>query len=41
MGKMTYNEKATTFPNIIKWIDKIVETHKTVRGIIHTYSYEK
>lgn len=39
-GKMTYNEKETTFQNQIMVIEKILKKYKDKRGIIHTTNYE-
>ena len=39
-GKMTYNEKAETFKEQIKVIEKILKKYKDERGIIHTTNYE-
>ena len=39
-GKMTYNEKTTTWENQKKYIDKIIKRNKDKKGIIHTSSFE-
>ena len=38
--KLSYREKETSLPKVIKLLDKIIEKHKGQRGIIHTGSYE-
>lgn len=38
--KLSYREKETSLPKVIKILDKIIEKHKGQRGIIHTGSYQ-
>lgn len=38
--KLSYREKETSLPKVIKLLDKIIDKHKGQRGIIHTGSYE-
>jgi len=40
MGKMTAKEIDKTLPILCKAIEKILEQHKTEKGIIHTHSYK-
>lgn len=38
--KMSYNEKATSLPHIVKQIEQLCEKHRNGRGIIHSGTYE-
>lgn len=40
VGKMSYNEKQTTFKEMVPVIKEILEQHKDVSGVIHTGNYE-
>lgn len=39
-GKMSYKEKATTMPKLMKDIEKITSSHSDHKGIIHTHNFE-
>jgi Rad3-related DNA helicase len=39
-GSMSYNNKATTIPKLIKAVDTICTEHSADRGIIHTHNFE-
>ena len=40
IGSMSYKNKNTTIPKLIKAIDKILKENKDVKGIIHTINYD-
>lgn len=40
VGSMSFKNKNITIPNMIKEIDKILKSHKDVKGIIHTVNYD-
>jgi Rad3-related DNA helicase len=39
-GKMNYKSLSSTMPNIIKYVDKIIDKHYMDKGIIHTGNYQ-
>lgn len=39
-GKMNYKSIQSTMPNIVKYVDKIIDAHYTEKGIIHTGNYQ-
>lgn len=39
-GKMNYKSLANTMPNIIKYVDEIIDNHYMDKGIIHTGNYQ-
>lgn len=40
LGKMTRNEKADTFPVVMREINGIIRTRQDRKGIVHTFSYD-
>lgn len=40
LGKMTFNNKIDTFKNFVPYINKILKKYESVKGIIHTNSFE-
>ena len=41
LGKLTYKEKDITMPKIMAAINKVIRERQDVRGMIHTFSYER
>ena len=39
-GSMSYKNKQTTLPKMLEDIEKICQTHKDEKGIIHTHSFD-
>lgn len=40
VGSMSYKNKTSTMPKLIKTIDNILKKYKNVKGIIHTVNYD-
>ena len=40
VGSMSYKNKISTMPKLIKTIDNILKKYKNVKGIIHTVNYD-